>query len=57
MKTNEMFESLDQNELNLISGGLRDAAGDAAYAIGRSYVWVTAHIFTFGLSSVYLVIH
>lgn len=44
---------LSDNDLIVINGG---ATGDAAYWIGRTYVYYTAHFLTGGLSTLYLIL-
>ena len=47
----ESLQNLNDFEMREINGG---DSGDAAYWIGRSYVWGMAHFLTFGLSTYYL---
>jgi hypothetical protein len=50
----ENVQFLNASELSEINGG---ESGDAAYWIGRSYVWTIAHFATGGVSTVYLLLN
>lgn len=49
----EDLKNLNDYEVREINGG---ESGDAAYWIGRIYVWTTAHFLTAGLSTVNIII-